>query len=56
MAYNIILLFENSMIRIVLHDWNMTRSKCALDKRKILCLDVPGFQRQLVRHVKTLSE
>ena len=34
----------------------ITRPNCALDRRKILCLYVPGFQRQVYKHVKILSE
>ena len=29
---------------------------CALDRSTTLCLCVPGFQRQVFKHVKTLSE
>ena len=29
----------------------ITRPNCALDRRKILCLYVPGFQRQIFEHV-----
>ena len=32
------------------------RPNCALDRRLILCLYVPGFQRQIFKHVKVLSE
>ena len=34
----------------------ITRPNCALDRRTILCLYVPGFQRQVFKHVKTLSK
>ena len=34
----------------------ITRPNCALDKRTILCLYVPDFQRQVLKHVKILSE
>ena len=34
----------------------ITRPNCALDRSTILCLYVPGFQRQVFKHVKTLSE
>ena len=34
----------------------ITRRNCALDRRTILWLCVPGFQRQVFKHVKTLSE
>ena len=34
----------------------ITRPNCALDRRTILCLKVPGFQRQVLKHVKTLTE
>ena len=40
----------------ILMSKNITRPNCALDKRKILCLYVPGFQRQVFKHVKNLSE
>ena len=32
------------------------RPICALDRRTILCLYVPGFQRQIFNHVEILSE
>ena len=35
---------------------HITRPKCALDRRTILCLNVPGFQSQVFKHVKILSE
>ena len=35
---------------------NITRPNCALDRSTILCLSVPGFQRQVFKHVKILSE
>ena len=35
---------------------NITRPNCALDWRTILCRYVPGFQRQVFKHVKILSE
>ena len=31
---------------------NITKPNCALDRRKILCLFVPGFQRQVFEQVK----
>ena len=34
----------------------LTRSNCALDRRTILCLYVLGFQRQVFKHDKNLSE
>ena len=34
----------------------ITRPNCALDRRTILCLYVPGFQRQVFKQVKILSE
>ena len=34
----------------------ITRPNCALDRSIILCLYVPGFQRQVFKHVKILSE
>ena len=34
----------------------LTRPNCALYWRTILCLYVPGFQRQVFKHVKTLPE
>ena len=34
----------------------ITRPNCALDRSTILCLYVPGFQRQVFKHVKILSE
>ena len=34
----------------------ITRPNCALDKPTLLCLYVPGFQRQVFKHVKILSE
>ena len=34
----------------------ITRPNCALDRRTILCLYDPGFQRQAFKNVKTLSE
>ena len=37
-------------------DRYMTRPKCALDMRTFLCLYVPGFQRQLFKHVKIFVE
>ena len=33
----------------------ITRPNCALDRSTVLCLYVPGFQRQVVEHVKILS-
>ena len=38
------------------HFFNITRSKCALDRRTMLCLHVPGFQKQVVKHVENFSE
>ena len=35
---------------------NITRPNCALDRSTILCLYVPGFQRQVFKQVKMLSE
>ena len=35
---------------------NITRQNCALDMRTILCLYVPGFQTQVFKHIKILSE
>ena len=35
---------------------NTTRPNCSLDKRTMLCLYVPGFQRQVFANVKNLSE
>ena len=32
------------------------RPNCALDRSTVLCLYVPGFQRQVIKHVKILSE
>ena len=34
----------------------ITSPNCALDRRTILCLYVPGFQRQVLKHVKNLSK
>ena len=34
----------------------ITRPNCALDRSAFLCLYVPGFQRQVFKHVKILSE
>ena len=34
----------------------ITRPNCALDRRTILCLYVSGFQKQVFKHVKILSE
>ena len=34
----------------------LDRPNCALDRSTILCLYVPGFQRQVFKHVKILSE
>ena len=34
----------------------ITRPNCALDRSTILCLYVPGFQRQVFKDVKILSE
>ena len=34
----------------------ITRPNCALERRTILCLYVPAFQRQVFKHVKILSE
>ena len=34
----------------------ITRLNCALDRRTILFLYVPGFQRKVFKHVKILSE
>ena len=36
--------------------WFITRPNCALDKHTILCLHVPGFQIQVLEHVRILSE
>ena len=38
--------------------WNfdITRPNCDLDRRTILCLYVPGFQRQVFKHVKVLTK
>ena len=33
-----------------------TMPNCELDRRTILCLHAPGFQRQVFKHVKFLSE
>ena len=33
-----------------------TMPNCELDRRMILCLHAPGFQRQVFKHVKFLSE
>ena len=38
------------------HRNGITRPNFALDRRTILCLYVPGFQRQVFKHVKILSE
>ena len=35
---------------------NLTRPNCALDRRTVLCLYVPGFHRQVFKHGKILSE
>ena len=35
---------------------SIRRPNCALDRSTILCLNVPGFQRQVFKHVKILSE
>ena len=35
---------------------SITRPNCALDRSTILCLYVPGFQRQVFKYVKILSE
>ena len=35
---------------------SITRPNCALDRRRILCLYVSGFQRQVFKLVKSLSE
>ena len=35
---------------------NITRPNCALNRSTILCLYVPGFQRQFFQHVKILSD
>ena len=34
----------------------ITRPNCALNRSTILCLYVPGFQRQVFKHVKILLE
>ena len=34
----------------------ITRPNCALDRRTIFCLYVPGFQRQVFKHVNLLRE
>ena len=36
--------------------FNITRLNFALDRCTILCLYVPGFQRQVFKHVKFFSE
>ena len=36
--------------------FNITRPNCALDRSTILYLYVSGFQRQVFKHVKILSE
>ena len=36
--------------------FHFTRPNNALDKRTILCLYGPGFQRQVLKHVKFVSE
>ena len=36
--------------------FNITRPNCALDRSTNLCLYVPGFQKQVLKHVKILSE
>ena len=38
------------------HQRNITRPNSALNRSKVLCLYVPGFQRQVFKHVKVLSE
>ena len=35
---------------------HITRPNCALDRSTVLCLYVPGFQRQVFKLVKNLSE
>ena len=35
---------------------SIMRPNCALDRRTILCLFIPGFQRQVFKHGKILSE
>ena len=35
---------------------SLTSPNCALDRRTILCLYIPGFQRQVFNYVKILSE
>ena len=32
-------------------NWSITRPNCALDRSLILCLYVPGFQRQVLKYV-----
>ena len=34
----------------------ITRPNCALDRRTLLCLYAPGFQRQILTHIKSLSQ
>ena len=34
----------------------ITRPNCALDRRTILCLYVPEFEKQVFKNVKILSE
>ena len=38
-------------IRVLERTLNITRPNCALDRRTILCLYVPGFLRQIFKHV-----
>ena len=43
-------------IQFLSSDPTITRPNCALDRRTILCLYVPGFQSQVFKHDKILSE
>ena len=54
-AYNTNTAIPNSMAP-VFSTRHITRPNYALDRSTILCLYVPGFQRQVFKHLKILSE
>ena len=44
------------IMRVNVFFLNITRPNCALDRSTKLCLYVPRFQKQVLKHVKILSE
>ena len=55
-TYLLTIYLQHYLFVSILFTYNITKPNCALDRRTILCLYSPGFQKQIFKHVKILSK